>query len=367
MVIEKLTLLNFKNYEAAELPFSPSVNLITGPNGSGKTNLLDALHYISMTKSAFPNQDSLNVKTGADYFSIHCRIQNAEGSSLVQCNYVKGQKKSVLLDKVPYKKVSEHIGKFPMVLMTPFDTDLVREGSEGRRNFFDSLISQLYGSFLQDLIRYAQLLKQRNSLLRIFHESGHTDLHLIDYYNIEIISLAKSIYAVRKDFLREFEPLFKRFYSILSNSGEEVALEYVSQCHQEDFEKQFVSALPKDILLQRTGMGIHKDDFVFILKGFPLKGFGSQGQQKSYVIALKIAQYEIIKMKKGFMPALLLDDIFDKLDDERINTLLAMVSSGMFGQLFITDARIDRMEKYLGNISTEMSIFKIHNGKVTHG
>lgn len=365
MVIEKITLQNFKNYENAEFRFSPSMNLITGLNGSGKTNLLDAIYYICLTKSAFNNLDSNNVRMGSDFFSIHSKILKNEVTHSILCSYTKGQK-NIKLDRVLYKKSSEHIGRFPCVLIAPNDTDLVREGSEGRRRFFDSLISQLDQDFLQDLIQYSHLLKQRNSALKIFQTSNQIDQNLIDYYNIHMLSYGKSIHETRKKFIEEFEPLFIKYYQFLSEEKEAVSLKYQSHCESISFENDFYRSLQKDILLQRTTMGIHKDDFLFAIKNTPLKNFGSQGQQKSFVIALKIAQYEIIKNKKGFMPILLLDDIFDKLDDHRINKLLSLISSSLFGQLFITDARIDRLEKYIRSISREMSIFNISNGQLIH-
>jgi DNA replication and repair protein RecF len=366
MVIEKLTVLNFKNYDHAEFNFSKAINLITGLNGSGKTNLLDAIHYISLTKSAFNTQDVLNIQSGKPYFSIQSQISNGNEKHSVLCNLIKGQKKQIKVDKTLFTRASEYIGKFPAILITPYDTDLVREGSIERRRFFDTLISQIDQAYLQDLILYNQHLKQRNSALKIFYQTNRVDQDLIDYYNLKMLGLGEILFTIRKKFVEEFAPIFQKYYQVISHDKDDVSLRYQSHCLSENFEEEFTGSLERDIALQRTSKGIHKDDFLFEIKKVSLKNFGSQGQQKSFVIALKIAQYHIIKERKGFDPVLLLDDIFDKLDDERIHKLLELISSGMFGQIFITDASLERLQKYIGSISSEMIIFKIHNGSLIH-
>jgi DNA replication and repair protein RecF len=364
MVIEKLTMLNFRNYEHVEFNFSPSVNLLTGLNGSGKTNMLDAIHYISLTRSAFNKQESNNVRMGTDFFSIRAQVSLKEEEYQVLCSFTNKEGKVLKVNKNICKKVSEHIGRFPVVLITPYDTDLIREGSEGRRKFFDAIISQLNPAYLKDLIVYSQLLKQRNAVLRSFYETGKTDLSLLEYFNKEMLRIGKDIFEARDKFMGEFIVLFYDNYQFLTSSSEEISLSYASEQRKATFEQEFIESLDRDIQFQRTTKGIHKDDYIFTIYGKSLKNYGSQGQQKSYILALKIAQYQLMIKYKGFKPVLLMDDIFDKLDTERISRLLALVSSSGFGQLFITDARIERSETYLREISSDLRIFKIHKGSI---
>jgi DNA replication and repair protein RecF len=270
-----------------------------------------------------------------------------------------------MLNKSSYDKFSEHIGQFPSVLISPYDTDLIREGSEERRKFFDSIISQVDPLYLNEIIKYNQILKQRNSLLKQFNERNKIDSDLLDSYNTPLLQSAQTIYQRRKNFLTDFIPVFLVHYQDLSERREEVRLSYFSQVESETFERDFAHSLKKDIALQRTCRGVHRDDFIFKIGDHPLKNLGSQGQQKSFVIALKLAQFDIIKKEKGIKPLLLLDDIFDKLDEKRINKMMQMVADHSFGQLFITDARIDRSEKFFSELNSEIRIFKIDKGKVT--
>ena len=365
MYLENINLLNFKNYEELNLSFSKSLNFFTGVNGSGKTNLLDAIYYLSLSKSAFNSNDSQNIKAGADFFMLSGSFIRDSKTSLVQASFAKGQKKVLKINKNPYEKLSEHIGEFPVVLIAPNDTDIIREGSEFRRKFFDGILAQLSHAYLNELIRYNQLLKQRNSILKQFSERNHIDQDLIDTYDLQIIAAAKFIYHQRKIFLGEFIPVFTNHYKNLSEQKEETSLSYISQIESADFEKEYRLALKRDIILQRTTYGIHRDDFIFKIGEHPLKNYGSQGQQKSFVIALKLAQFDIIKKQKGFKPILLLDDIFDKLDDHRISKLMEMVAGHSFGQLFITDARAERSEKLFRKIKAEVRIWRMEEGKLS--
>jgi DNA replication and repair protein RecF len=364
MYLEKISLLNFKNYEELALTFSPEVNFFTGSNGSGKTNLLDAIYYLSFSKSAFNSSDAQNIKHEADFFMIQGNYMRKGKKDQVQCNFSQGQKKILKLNKSIYDKFSDHIGQFPSVLISPYDTDLIREGSEERRKFFDAIISQLDHLYLHEIIKHNQLLKQRNSLLKQFNEKNYVDKDLLDSYNIPLLQCGTFIYNRRKKFLAEFTPVFLTHYENLSEKKEDVTLTYYSQLDSDNFEKDFHDSLKKDIALQRTTRGTHRDDFIFKIGDHPLKNLGSQGQQKSFVIALKLAQFDIIKNDKGIKPLLLLDDIFDKLDDQRINKMMQMVADHSFGQIFITDARIDRSEKFFSQLYSKISIFKIDKGKV---
>jgi len=361
MFIENIHLLNFKNYEALELNFCEDINCIVGPNGIGKTNLLDAIYYLCMTKSAFNSNEALNIKHEAAFF-FNKGIFNDKSlpkKQTIQCAYKQGGKKVLTLNKVEYEKLSLHIGKFPCVLITPYDTDLVREGSETRRKFFDNTISQTDSAYLEALIKYNHYLKQRNNLLKQFAERKQTDLTLLETYNTFLSPLAKKIHTCRQAFITAFKPVFVQYYKKLSAENEEISIQYESKLSEEDFDVLLQQNLQKDLIMQRTTAGIHRDDFVFSMEKFPLKKVGSQGQQKSYVIALKLAQYEWIAKEKQIKPILLLDDIFDKLDDNRITQLLNIITDENFGQIFISDARPERSEKLLEKMSREVHFFHI--------
>ena len=365
MYLEKITLLNFKNYEELSLNFSPEVNLITGLNGSGKTNLLDAIYYLCISKSAFNASDAQNILQGTDFFMMGGNFIKNERAYQVQCSFKQGSKKMLKINNNPYDKISSHIGQFPAALITPYDNDLIREGSEERRKFFDSCLSQINSLYLADLMRYNQVLKQRNSLLKQFHEQGKVDKDMLEAYDTELLSLGKKIHQNRRDFIKEFTPLFHAHYKELTEGKEEVALEYSSHLNNDSFEEDFKKSLERDIILERTTKGIHRDDFLFKIGEFPIKNYGSQGQQKSFVISLKLAEFDIIKEKKGFKPLLLLDDIFDKLDESRIRKLMDMVAAKKFGQLFITDARVESSGKFFSELKLKSATFKVEKGKAT--
>ena len=358
MYLEKIHLLNFKNYEEFSATFGPQINCIVGDNGSGKTNILDAIYYLSLTKSAFSQTDNQGIRHGAAFFLIDGWFETPEKKVNVKCSLKIGGRKVFQYDKHPYDKISEHIGKFPLVLIAPDDTDLVRLGSEERRKFFDGLISQLDPEYLQDFIRYNQFLKQRNSLLRQFFEQNYFDKDLLELYTNELLKLGRNLHEKRKSFLFAFVPVFQEHYKNLSESRETVELLYESELSDENFEYDFSYNFKRDLQLQRTTRGVHRDDFIFEIDGFSLRKFGSQGQQKSFVIALKLAQFETLKIQKGSKPLLLLDDIFDKLDEPRIRKLMQMIADHQFGQIFVTDARPERTEKIFENIGVEMRIFR---------
>ena len=360
MFIEAIQLLNFKNYDEIDFTFSKDINCIVGPNGIGKTNLLDAIYYLCMTKSAFNSVETLNIKHEAHFFLNKGTFSNAEQpANTVQCAYKKGEKKSVRLNKKEYDKLSTHIGKFPCVLMTPYDTDLVREGSETRRKFFDNTLSQTDSEYLEALIQYNYFLKQRNNLLKQFADRKAKDYTLLETYNAQMAPLAKIIFDARKSFIKSFTPYFTNYYQELSSAKEQMEIKYESDLENTTFELLLKQKLQKDLLLQRTTAGIHRDDYVFEMDDFPLKKTGSQGQQKSYVIALKLAQYEWIAKQKQQRPILLLDDIFDKLDDNRISQLLQIIATRNFGQIFISDARPERSETLLKEIKREVKFFHL--------
>jgi DNA replication and repair protein RecF len=365
--LEKLKIANFKNYTETSLSFSSRINVLVGKNGSGKTNFLDAIHYLSFTKSAFNSSDYQNIKHGQSHFFIKGEIKIGEAEHEIICGVQTGLKKNFKNDGSEYQKLSDHIGKYPMVLFAPDDVDLVKEGSEARRKFFDGMISQMDKAYLENLIQYNQAVKQRNGLLKIFNDSGKVDWLAIEAYDRILISAGEYIYNRRKQFVEEFLPVFNHFYNFLVSREEVANLDYQSALGEIPFADGLLRARQKDLVLQRTGFGIHRDDFEFTLENGDLKRLGSQGQQKSFVIALKLAQTDILKKHKGFSPILLLDDIFDKLDDHRIGELLELIKNDD-AQLFVTDARPDRTRGLMQQINVPASVFVVKNGGIiSHG
>ncbi len=365
MHLEKLSLTNFKNYEDGRYVFGRQVNVIVGPNGSGKTNLLDAVYFLALSKSAFQSQDALSILHDVDYFILD-GIFEEHDDRLVQItiSLQRGQRKVLMADKKPYERVSEHIGRFPVVLVAPNDTDLVREHSEDRRHFFDGVLSQLDADYLRDYLTYQQVLKQRNSLLKLFAERSQVDNDLLDTYDEPLLEIGQRIHNRRQQFVAEFLPSFRAHYAYLSDERETVNIVYESEVNNPDFASEFRHFRRRDTVLQRTTMGVHKDDYGFLIgdrsgETVPLKKFGSQGQQKTFVIALKLAQFDQLEARKTQKPILLLDDIFDKLDDRRIGKLIQRMDEGAFGQLFITDARPERTRALLSQVKAEVRFFEI--------
>ena len=366
MHLEKLSLTNFKNYEDGRYVFGQQVNVIVGPNGSGKTNLLDAIYFLSLSKSAFQNQDAFSILHDADYFILDGIFAEHERLVQITISLQRGQRKVLMADKKPYERISEHIGRFPVVLMAPNDTDLVREHSEDRRHFFDGVFSQLDPGYLRDYMAYQQVLKQRNSLLKLFAERSQVDNDMLDTYDEPLLDLGQKIYTRRRQFTDEFLPGFREHYAYLSDGREDVNIVYESEVGNPSFTDEFRHFRQRDTVLQRTTMGIHKDDFLFLISDgtgqtVPLKKFGSQGQQKTFVIALKLAQFDQLQTGKGIKPILLLDDIFDKLDDRRIGKLIQRMDEGAFGQLFITDARPERTRELLNSVQADVRFFEIED------
>lgn len=364
MYLENISLRHFKNYLQCDLEFSQYINCIMGPNGSGKTNLLDAIHYLSLTKSSINPIDQQNIQHDEEFFSIRGTFYLHGKNHQIQCSCKIGSKKVIRKDKKPYTRLSEHIGAFPLVLISPYDTDILREGSMTRRKFMDGIISQIDPQYLRNLLKYQRLLSQRNQLLKNFALKHQYDAQLIASYDEPMLQLMKLIFDRRNQFLDQYVPLFKKHYNSLSEGSEEVDLNYKSDLFAADFIEKFQNNHQRDLTLQRTDLGTHKDDLSCRVSGYSIRKFGSQGQQKSFVIALKLAQFELIQKEKEFKPILLLDDIFDKLDDKRIEQLINMVSGQTFGQLFITDARPERTARILEKVPCEISKFMVDNGKV---
>jgi len=364
MRLENLHLLNFKNYGEVNLDFPGRINVLVGKNGSGKTNLLDAIFYLSFTKSAFSVADQHCVRHEQTYLMVRGEFTQGDNRNEISSSLQAGSKKVFREGLYEYQKLSDHIGKYPVILVAPDDVDLVKEGGEARRKFFDSIVSQLDRRYLESLLQYNHILKQRNSFLKMSAERGSVDWIAVESYDQALVRLGKLIFEKRRDFVNEFIPFFRKFYRFIVEENEDADLEYVSELTVTDFAEGLVNTRQKDLAIQRTSFGIHRDDYQFSLERQDIKRLGSQGQQKSFVIALKLAQFDILEKYKGVKPILLLDDIFDKLDDFRIAKLLALIKTDL-GQLFITDARPDRTKGLLDQIHAEASIFTIENGKVS--
>lgn len=367
MHLSNITLFNFKNYEEGHLDFSGSINLISGDNGAGKTNLLDAIHYLCLSKSAFSSVDSLTIKHDALYFSIMGDMQEDSQTYRIICGLKNGDKKILTVNQVPYAKISEHIGRFPCVLIAPDHIAVIKEGSEERRKFFDNVISQINPEYLERLIIYNKYLKARNQLLKQFYERNYRDMVLLETYSETLVKNGTYIHASRSAFIERFKPILQHVYDEISSHKEQIDLMYESQLHEEAFGELNAKTTSDDLKAQRTTVGIHMDDFAFLIDGQNLKKLGSQGQQKTFLLALKIAQHQLITETLHKKPIMLLDDIFDKLDDKRIAQLLAMCKSGYFGQVFITDARKDRTTQLLQGAAIEAKIFEIGQGKIMEG
>lgn len=364
MHLTKLQLANFKNYEELVLEFPSRVNFLLGLNGSGKTNLLDAIHYLSATKSFSNSSDTQNIRYGADYFFIRGFFANANKQGEVFCQVQSGKKKVFQENGRDYDKISDHIGKYPVVLISPLDVDLVKESSEARRKFFDQMIAQVDHSYLEALMEYHHALKQRNALLKLFAENNYTDLELIGLYDQQLARSGVLIFKKRKAFVTEFLPLFNASFNKLVGNREEATLVYSSELEQQEFIAGLKQCFKKDMILQRSTFGIHRDDYAFGFAHGELKRLGSQGQQKSFLVAIKLAQVEVIKSHLGFSPILLLDDIFDKLDDTRIARLLSIISGQEYGQSFITDAGPERTQAMVNELGVFCDIFKVENGNI---
>ena len=365
MWLQKLSLLNFKNYSEAELTFSPTVNAFAGNNGAGKTNLLDAIHYLSLCKSFFNPIDGQQIKTGTDFFMVQGTFEKDERNELVSVALKRNQKKQFKRNKKEYTRLADHIGLFPLVMISPNDISIIIEGSEDRRKFVDNVISQTDNSYLDELIYYNRNLLARNTLLKQIAETGKYDPGLLEVYDDQLVASGNRIFEKRRSFLQEFTAIFNEHYKFLTESAEEVQLVYDSPLMGTGFSALLKASVERDRIMQRTTIGIHKDDLVFTIHGMPLKKFGSQGQQKSFLIALKLAQYTYLYQQKGYKPLLLLDDIFDKLDDHRTRKLMEMVSAHDFGQIFITDTSSRRIRSIFDEIKVPVQIFEVEQGVVS--
>ena len=365
LFLHKLSLLNFKNYAHADLDFSQRFNCITGDNGEGKTNLLDSIHYLSFTKSYFNPIDSQNISHDAPLFVIQGEFNIDGKEENVFCAQKKGERKQVKLNKNEIIRFADHVGSFPVVIASPTDIGLILDGSEMRRKFSDSIISQYNRQYLDDIINYSKVLLQRNAQLKQFSSKSYFDADSLKIWDVRLIDLGKKIFIERKKFSAEFEPIFQKQYELISGGKEKVDFGYKSQLSEGDFEALLNEAIDKDRIMEYTTVGVHKDDWEFRMEKYPVKKFASQGQQKSYLLAIKLAQFEFVKQHKQLIPILMLDDIHDKLDEQRVKRLIDIVSTNDFGQVFITDTSKEEIQKLFKGINADVKIFNVNKGDVS--
>jgi len=359
MIIKNLKIFNFKNHSEKSFDFSPEINCFVGNNGAGKTNILDALHYLSMAKSFLGNLDAQNILHDSDFFAIEAEIQGDEKNDIIKVQLPKEGKKIIKKNDKTYERIADHIGFLPSVMISPYDANLISDGSESRRKFLDTMISQTDSDYLFALIQYQKTLQQRNALLKYFAKNRTFDLDSLEIYNEPLNKFGTQIFEKRQRFVASILPTIQHFYEIISKGNEKVTVIYESNLNEQNFEEILSENLEKDRVLTYTSRGIHKDDLRFEMNGNLIKKFGSQGQQKSFLIALKLAQIKRIKDITNKNPILLLDDIFDKLDDNRVSQLIELVNQQNFGQIFITDTHRERTESVVKRINEESKIFQI--------
>lgn len=359
MYLKNLSLLNYKNIAEANYEFDPKINCFTGKNGVGKTNVLDAIYHLAYGKSYFNPLAVQNIKHGEEFFVIDGTFEKDGRNEQIVCSLKKGMKKVLKRNGKIYDKFSEHVGFIPLVIISPSDNDLIVEGSETRRKFIDSVISQLDSTYLQELINYQKVVAQRNALLKYFALNHTFDKDTLSIYNDQLDMLGQALFEKRKQFLEDFIPIFNKHHQSITDSAEAVSLAYDSHLHNKRLLTLFDENLQRDRVLQYTSVGIHKDDLLFEIDGHPIKKFGSQGQQKSFLIALKLAQFEFIKKQSGVLPILLFDDIFDKLDETRVAKIVQMIDDKVFGQIFISDTHPERTENIVKATHQSYTIFNM--------
>lgn len=363
MHIDKLSLINFKNYSEASVNLHNKVNCFVGNNGVGKTNFLDAVYYLCMCKSYFQLTDKYTVRQGNDFMVLQASFSHKGTTDELYCGIKTGKRKQFRKNKKEYQRLADHVGQYPVVMVSPSDSALITEGSEERRKYMNAVISQFDRNYLENTIHYNKVLLQRNKLLKEIR--GHTGaLELLEVYNQQLVPLANSIYNAREDFVSHLTKVFKRYYALISESKEEVGLNYVSQLRNASFEHLIKKSQNSDLAAQHTTIGIHRDDLELTMNDMPIKKIGSQGQQKTFLVSLKLAQFEFLNQVKGIKPLLLLDDIFDKFDADRVMQILNLVSEDSFGQIFITHTNELRMKELLKDFHGAYSLFRVENGDV---
>lgn len=359
MFLLKISLLNYKNFSDVNFEFDTKINCFVGNNGIGKTNMLDAIYHLTFGKSYFNPIASQNIMHGTDFFVIEGSFMLNEREEKIVCSLKRNVKKVIRRNGKTYDRLSDHIGLLPLVIISPADRDLIIEGSDTRRKFMDGVISQSDTEYLQTLMNYQKVLSQRNALLKYFAANHTFDQSTLDIYNGQLHSYGQVIYEKRASFIQKFVPIFREQYSLISGDSEDVNLVYNSRLHDAELLSLLTSNIDRDRALQYTSVGIHKDDLDFEIGGYPIKKFGSQGQQKSFLIALKFAQFHFLKALVKTTPILLLDDIFDKLDENRVAHIITLVEDKNFGQIFISDTHAERTEKIIKEIHQTYKIFPL--------
>ncbi len=361
MFLKNISLVNFKNYEQAEIEFCSRINCFVGPNGVGKTNLLDSIHYLALCKSYFNAVDSQNITHSRDFAVIQGEFDNDGEIENIYCGIHKGKKKQFKRNKKDYPKLSDHIGLIPLVMISPADSSLIMDGGEERRKFLNGVISQYDRLYLDNIMNYNRVVNQRNKFLKAIADQNSPDITMLDVYDEQLCSYGIDIYNKRDEFVKDMIPVFGKYYSYISGDNESVSLDYQSQLNRDNFPELLKKNRKKDRILQYTTSGIHRDDLEMKLGGYPLKKVGSQGQQKTYQLALKLGKFEFIRKVSYKIPVLLLDDVFDKFDHQRVEKIVRLVSENDFQQIFITDTDEGHLHKILEKIGIENKVFKIHD------
>ena len=359
MILDTLNIINFKNIAEEQLTMSPDVNCFVGDNGAGKTNILDAVHYLALAKSMHTLTDSQSVRHGEDSFLVDGRFRRDDGRvDQVVCGYTRRGGKTLKRNGKEYDKLSDHVGGFPIVVVSPADSALISDSAEERRRYLNRFISQIDRGYLLQLIRYNTTLQERNKLLKT---NPSEDMLLI--YDAMLVASADVIFKRREELIAQMRPLVEEYYALLADQRESIDLEYRSDLQTSSLSELLLQSRRKDFVNEFTSVGVHRDDVLFTIGGFPLRKFGSQGQQKSFLIALKLAEYRLLAEQAGDRPILLLDDLFDKLDMRRVAQLLRLVGGDMFGQIMITDCNKHRLERTLSEAGVEYRLFHVNEGK----
>ncbi len=365
MFLRKLNLLNFKTYSELDIELSPKLNCFVGNNGVGKTNLFDSIYYLAFCKSYFNSLDANNIKHSHDFFMIQGEFVIDGQVERVHCALKKDQKKKIRRNDKEYQKLADHIGLIPLVMVSPADTSLILEGSEERRRYMNGVISQYDRQYLDDVIRYNKALTQRNRLLKEFARQRYFDEDSLFIWDDQMSILGERIYQRRKDFISQLLPIFQYYYDYISSGHEQVELKYMTQAGERPLSELMMEAHDKDKQLQFSSVGIHRDDLVLELSGYPMKQQGSQGQQKTYLVALKMAQFDFLKKISTVRPLILLDDVFDKLDANRVTQIIKLVSEDHFGQIFITDTNLPHLQSILSGLTAEYRLFQVTDGQIS--
>ena len=359
MILERLSIINYKNIQEATLQLSPNINCFIGHNGAGKTNVLDAVYFLSFCHSAQTTQDSLVIRHDQDFFMLEGTYEDFT----IHCGMKRGAKKVVRRDKKAYQRLSEHIGLIPIVMVSPTDIQLIEGSSEERRRLMDIVISQLDRSYIDSLNRYNKALQQRNAMLKM--EDREPDPEILSLWEEQMAREGEVIYQKRQNFVEQLIPLFQEYYETISGGHEQVSLKYTSHCQRGPLLEVIQRDRFKDRAVGYSLHGIHRDDLEIMLDGHPMRREGSQGQQKTFVIALKLAQFEFLKRTNAqTTPLLLLDDIFDKLDAQRVEQIIQLVASDQFGQIFITDTNRDHIDQILSKSNFDYKLYEVSNGEI---